>query len=104
MVFYLLSSPLLFEEFSDLDRVIPWISLVNTPTPVKNLEKLGNYLKTDIPIWIKQDDLTSRTYGGNKVRKLEFIIADALEKKKETLKGSRLPMLEMVGVIPQTRQ
>ncbi len=84
-MFSLLSSLLLFDEFSDLEGVIPWISLVNTPTPVKNLEKLENYLKTDIPIWIKQDNLTSRIYGGNKVRKLEFIIADALEKKREVI-------------------
>ncbi|MFX0122227.1 MAG: 1-aminocyclopropane-1-carboxylate deaminase/D-cysteine desulfhydrase [Candidatus Hodarchaeota archaeon] len=80
-----MSSPLLFEEFPGLDGVIPWTSLVNTPTPVKNLEKLENHIKTDIPIWIKQDNLTSGIYGGNKVRKLEFIIADALEKKKETI-------------------
>ncbi|MHA2203182.1 MAG: 1-aminocyclopropane-1-carboxylate deaminase/D-cysteine desulfhydrase, partial [Candidatus Hodarchaeales archaeon] len=80
-----MSSPLLFEAFSDLDGVIPWTSLVDTPTPVKNLEKLETYLKTDIPLWIKQDNLTSRIYGGNKVRKLEFIIADALKKKKEAI-------------------
>ncbi|UCG04018.1 MAG: pyridoxal-phosphate dependent enzyme [Candidatus Heimdallarchaeota archaeon] len=80
-----MSQPLLFEEFSDLDGVIPWISLVNTPTPVKNLEKLENHLKTGTSIWIKQDNLTSATYGGNKVRKLEFLIADALEKEKETI-------------------
>jgi D-cysteine desulfhydrase len=81
----LLSSPLLFEEFSNLDGVIPWIPLVKTPTPVKQLKKLEDYLRTDISIWMKQDSLTSKTYGGNKVRKLEFILADALEKKKETI-------------------
>ena len=80
-----MSSPLLFEEFSDLDGAIPWIPLVNTPTPVKHLDKLGEYLETDIPIWIKQDNHTNNKYGGNKVRKLEFIIAEALEKKKETI-------------------
>ncbi|MFX0207141.1 MAG: 1-aminocyclopropane-1-carboxylate deaminase/D-cysteine desulfhydrase, partial [Candidatus Hodarchaeota archaeon] len=74
-----------FEEFSDLDGVIPWIALVDTPTPVKRLDKLEKYLKTDIPIWMKEDSLTSRTYGGNKVRKLEFILADALAKKKDTI-------------------
>ena len=85
MVLALLASPLLFEEFSGLDGIIPWIPLVDTPTPVKRLDKLENYLKTDIPIWMKQDNLTSKTYGGNKVRKLEFILADALAKKKETI-------------------
>ena len=80
-----MSSPLLFEEFSDLDGAIPWIPLVNTPTPVKQLDKLAEYLETDIPIWVKQDNLSSDKYGGNKVRKLEFIIADVLEKKKDTI-------------------
>ena len=80
-----MSSPLLFKEFSDLDGAIPWIPLVNTPTPVKRLDKLEEYLETGIPIWIKQDNLSSTKYGGNKVRKLEFIIGDALEKKKDTI-------------------
>lgn len=40
------------------------------PTPVERLELLPN-------LWIKRDDLTSRHYGGNKVRKLEFILGQA---------------------------
>lgn len=32
------------------------------------------------PIYLKRDDLCNATYGGNKVRKLEFLLADALEK------------------------
>jgi D-cysteine desulfhydrase len=80
-----MSIPLLFQEYPSLEGIIPWLSLANTPTPVKRLEKLENRLKTDTPIWVKLDNLTSPKYGGNKVRKLEFIIADALRKKKKTI-------------------
>ena len=75
----------LFQEYPSLDGSIPWISLVISRTPVKHFENLETYLKTDIPIWVKQDNLTSPIYGGNKVRKLEFIIAGALQKEKETI-------------------
>ncbi|MFX1283335.1 MAG: 1-aminocyclopropane-1-carboxylate deaminase/D-cysteine desulfhydrase [Promethearchaeota archaeon] len=80
-----MSSPFLFQEYPSLDGTIPWIPLVNSPTPIKRLVKLETDLKTDIQLWVKQDNLTSQVYGGNKVRKLEFIIADALQRKKETI-------------------
>src|SRR5205085_12034416 len=36
-------------------------------------------------IWIKRDDLTGLAAGGNKTRKLEFLVADALAKGADTL-------------------
>ncbi|MHA2311497.1 MAG: 1-aminocyclopropane-1-carboxylate deaminase/D-cysteine desulfhydrase [Candidatus Thorarchaeota archaeon] len=36
-------------------------------------------------LWIKRDDLTGISFGGNKTRKLEFVIGDALEKEADTL-------------------
>ena len=36
-------------------------------------------------LWVKRDDLTARPYGGNKPRKLEFIIADALTKSADAI-------------------
>jgi D-cysteine desulfhydrase len=44
------------------------------PTRVERLEKLG--------LWVKRDDLTSPIYGGNKVRKLERLIPEALRRHK----------------------
>ncbi|UCE12761.1 MAG: pyridoxal-phosphate dependent enzyme [Candidatus Heimdallarchaeota archaeon] len=79
------SSPPLFEEYPSLKGSIPWISLVDSPTPVRRLTNLEEYLETDISLWVKEDSLTSSKYGGNKVRKLEFIIADALQKEKNTI-------------------
>jgi D-cysteine desulfhydrase len=36
-------------------------------------------------LWIKRDDLTGISFGGNKTRKLEYVVADALDKKVDTL-------------------
>jgi len=62
----------------------PRENLIQAPTP---LQKLGN-LTHDLggpDIYIKRDDLTGLAFGGNKSRKLEYIIADALKKKADTI-------------------
>ncbi len=46
------------------------------PTPVHRLNRISALLGVDI--WIKRDDLTGLGLGGNKTRKLEFLLADAL--------------------------
>ncbi len=71
--------PLLFEVFPALQEKIPHISLINK-TDVHQLKSLSEKLNTDI--WIKRDDQSTDIYGGNKPRKLEFILADVLEKRK----------------------
>ncbi len=50
------------------------ISLGRYPTPVQRLVTLSN---PDAELWIKRDDLTHEIYGGNKVRKLEYLLAGA---------------------------
>jgi D-cysteine desulfhydrase len=71
-------NPLLFEKFPELEGNIPWINLNLSKTPVKQLVNLQNYLGIN-SLWVKQDDLSSSIYGGNKPRKLEFLLADAIE-------------------------
>jgi 1-aminocyclopropane-1-carboxylate deaminase/D-cysteine desulfhydrase-like pyridoxal-dependent ACC family enzyme len=66
----------LFERYPAIAEKIPRISLGEFPTPVETLSGLSRQLKRD-SLYIKRDDLTSRAYGGNKVRKLEFLLADA---------------------------
>lgn len=73
--------PYIFEVYPDLEAYIPWISLGEFPTPVQRLDRISE--KFNAEIWIKRDDLSSRFYGGNKVRKLEFILADALARGKK---------------------
>ncbi len=48
------------------------------PTPVQRLKNLGHG-----NLWIKRDDLSSAVYGGNKVRKLEFILGDVVRSGKK---------------------
>lgn len=54
------------------------------PTPIQKLERLSSYLGGP-EIWIKRDDLTGLAGGGNKTRKLEFLVADAMSKGADTL-------------------
>ncbi|MCP5108354.1 MAG: pyridoxal-phosphate dependent enzyme [bacterium] len=67
----------LFEQFPKLAGNLPHVDLCRFPTPVLKLEKLGNTLGLD-NLYIKQDGLTAQPFGGNKIRKLEFLLGDAL--------------------------
>jgi len=60
------------------------ISLACLPTPLRKLERLTAELGGP-EVWIKRDDLTGLALGGNKSRKLEYIIADALAKKADVV-------------------
>ncbi len=75
-------SPLLFEEFPGLVDKIPYTPLVKK-TAVHKLEALSTELNANL--WIKRDDQTNDLYGGNKPRKLEFALADAVEKQKANI-------------------
>jgi 1-aminocyclopropane-1-carboxylate deaminase/D-cysteine desulfhydrase-like pyridoxal-dependent ACC family enzyme len=74
----------LFDNHPKLQNDIPWVKLGNWPTPVHKLENLGRKVGYD-NLWIKRDDKTSDNYGGNKVRKLEFVLADAMKKRRQTI-------------------
>jgi D-cysteine desulfhydrase len=58
-------------------------SLAHLPTPLQRGRRLGADLGLDL--WIKRDDLTGSALTGNKVRKLEFLAADALRAGADTL-------------------
>ncbi|MBA4311385.1 MAG: D-cysteine desulfhydrase family protein [Chlorobiaceae bacterium] len=53
------------------------------PTPFHKLENISR--ETGVNIYCKRDDLTGFAFGGNKTRKLDFLIADAISKKANTL-------------------
>ncbi|MCK5096803.1 MAG: D-cysteine desulfhydrase family protein [Desulfobacteraceae bacterium] len=63
---------------------LPRKSLGFFPTPLAELKRLSQYLKGP-RILIKRDDLTGLALGGNKTRKLEFLIADALKQGCDTI-------------------
>ncbi|WNK59484.1 D-cysteine desulfhydrase [Pantoea agglomerans] len=61
----------------------PRIELLGAPTPLEHLPRLSDYLGRDI--FIKRDDFTPVAMGGNKLRKLEFLAADALREGADVL-------------------
>jgi len=74
-------------SISDIKKRIakfPKKNLIHLPTPIQKLENLSLTLKGP-EIFMKRDDLTGLAFGGNKSRKLEFIIQDALDKKADVI-------------------
>lgn len=63
-----------------------YLSLIPQPTPVHELENLSERLQLKHPMLIKREDQTSPRYGGNKVRNLEFLLADAQKKGFQSVK------------------
>jgi 1-aminocyclopropane-1-carboxylate deaminase len=64
----------------------PYIPLLFGPSPVHRLERLEAELGGKVEIWAKREDCNSGlAYGGNKVRKLEYLAADALATGCDTL-------------------
>lgn len=61
----------------------PRLELIGAPTPLEYLPRLSDHLGREI--FIKRDDVTPLAMGGNKLRKLEFLAADALRKGADTL-------------------
>ncbi|MET0508734.1 MAG: D-cysteine desulfhydrase [Burkholderiaceae bacterium] len=61
------------------------------PTPIEPLPRFSAWLAGSCPggrgpeVWIKRDDLLGLAPGGNKTRKLEFLVADALARGADTL-------------------
>jgi L-cysteate sulfo-lyase len=55
----------------------PRIHLAHLPTPLERLDRLSAALEGP-EIWIKRDDCTGLSTGGNKTRKLEFLMAEAV--------------------------
>jgi D-cysteine desulfhydrase len=62
---------------------IPRVELAYAPTPLLRLERLSEEL--GIELWVKRDDLTGLLESGNKIRKLEFLVGEALAQSADTL-------------------
>jgi 1-aminocyclopropane-1-carboxylate deaminase len=64
----------------------PRTPLLFGPSPVHRLERLSEHLGGRVEIWAKREDCNSGlAYGGNKVRKLEYLAADAFAQGCDTL-------------------
>src|SRR5215470_2240638 len=62
---------------------IPRVPLACLPTPLMEAPRLAAI--GGLRLWIKRDDLTGFGFGGNKIRGLEFLLADALAQGADTL-------------------
>ena len=60
------------------------VPLASLPTPVQKLERLSEVWEGP-SIFVKRDDLTGSGLSGNKVRKLEFSVAEAIDRGADTL-------------------
>ena len=69
----------LFEQYPELKEKLPYVKLGEFPTPIKHLRNFGKEIGTD-SLYLKHDGMSSQIYGGNKIRKLEFLLGDALRK------------------------
>ncbi|MGH2896268.1 MAG: 1-aminocyclopropane-1-carboxylate deaminase [Solirubrobacteraceae bacterium] len=62
------------------------VELLFGPSPIHRLDRLSEHLGGTVQIWAKREDCNSGlAYGGNKVRKLEYLAADALATDCDTL-------------------
>lgn len=76
----------LFDAHPRLQARLPHLSLAELPTPVEHWDTLSARL--GIEVWAKRDDRTAGpdpcTYGGNKLRKLELVLGQAIRRGSRT--------------------
>jgi D-cysteine desulfhydrase len=72
-------TPLLHDRFPALRATLPHVALGDGPTPVRRLSAPG------AEVWCKEDGRYGGPYGGNKVRKLEWVLADAQRRGSRTV-------------------
>lgn len=70
-------------SYGPLDK-IERISLGHWPTPLQPLDRLSDHLGGP-QLWMKRDDCSGLAFGGNKVRKLEYLMADAIKNGAGTI-------------------
>jgi D-cysteine desulfhydrase len=79
-----MTAPVLFERFGSALETLPWIELTRLPTPIMRALSLEKHLQ-GVELWVKRDDISGILYGGNKARKLSFLLGDALYRRAKTV-------------------
>lgn len=67
----------LYELFPRAAGGIPWVELAKLPTPIESVMLPPAGGEPALSVVVKRDDISGDAYGGNKVRKLEFLLASA---------------------------
>ncbi|HEX5502726.1 MAG TPA: pyridoxal-phosphate dependent enzyme [Thermomicrobiales bacterium] len=78
-------APVTAAELRERIGRVPRVPLAHAPTPLEEYPRFARALGTTARIFVKRDDLTGVALGGNKVRNLEFRLADALAQGADTL-------------------
>lgn len=68
---------LIHETWPETRAKLARVELLWGPTPVRPLAKLSESIAADVELWLKDDSRSAPLWGGNKPRKLEWVIADA---------------------------
>ncbi|QBJ97229.1 pyridoxal-phosphate dependent enzyme [Rhodococcus sp. ABRD24] len=77
-----MNQPLLHHKFPELVSRLPYVRLGTAPTPVRRLDGLGSRNR----LWLKDESVFGDGgWGGNKVRKLEWILPDVLARKSRRI-------------------
>lgn len=63
----------------------PRRTYITSPTPIEAMPRLSKVLGSEVNLYVKRDDLLPGASGGNKTRKLEFCIGDALNEDADTI-------------------
>ena len=71
---------MIHERFPETRAALPRVELCDLPTPVRRLERLGVE-----NLWVKDDSRSAPLWGGNKPRKLEWVLGDARAKGRRTI-------------------
>src|SRR3990167_6604553 len=90
-------------SLAKLAQYFPRLSFGDLPTPVHRMNNLSN--KSGAELWVKRDDLSGDLYGGNRVRQLEFLLADARKRgHKRILSAGGVGSNYIVAVAAYGRQ
>src|SRR5512142_1970702 len=69
---------------SDRLAVFPRLGLADLPTPLEPMKRLTAHLGGP-RLWVKREDATGLGFGGNKLRKLDYVLHDALANGADTI-------------------
>src|SRR5512144_1819727 len=79
-----MTMPINRRPLSDRLAAFPRLGLANLPTPLEPLKRLSAHLGGP-RLWVKREDATGLGFGGNKLRKLDFVLHDAVSSGADTL-------------------
>lgn len=72
------------QSLSDALRKFPRVGISQAGTPLERMARLMDFLGGP-RLWVKREDLTGASFGGNKLRKLDYVLHEAVTSGADTL-------------------